>query len=54
MSFHAQSRGGKKKKKRTFDQGVLVGGRRAGEDSEFGPDLVYAFLFNLEMRDGKR
>lgn len=44
----------RKKKARTFDQGVLVGGRRAGEDSEFGPDLVDAFLFNLEMRDGKR
>lgn len=40
----------KKKKQRTFDQGVLISGRRAGEHSQFGPDLVDAFLFDLEKR----
>lgn len=37
----------------TFDQSVLVGGGGAGQHSQFGPDLVDAFLFDLEGETGK-
>lgn len=31
----------------TFDQSVLVGGRRAGENPQLGPHLVQPLLFYL-------
>lgn len=32
----------------TFHQSVFVSRRRSGQDSEFGPDLIYPLLFDLQ------
>lgn len=34
----------------TFDQCVFVGWRRSSQHTEFGPDFVNTFLFNLPVR----
>lgn len=36
---------------RTFDQSVFVCGGRPRQHSEFGPELVDSFLFNLEIEE---